>query len=113
MERTAAVLRNTRWVLESIHGLEAMETLLGGQLEVVPVPAEVVLFANAEGEDLALPPSAVLFDRAAGTMEILRGQLVAFGGDSGQLEDATEATVQQLEAVLIPVVTTVTVREAS
>lgn len=117
MAHTAAVLRNAQWVLEPLQeGLDGLVSFFGGTPAVVDTwGAAVTLFQTADGVDLGLSPSAIMFDREKVKMDILRGPLVAFGplDEHAQLRDADQDTVAALEALLFPVIPTVRVPMAS
>lgn len=106
MARVAAVLRNTKWVLEQVESCqEALESVLGGSPSIVDVPGvEFTLFQAAEGVDRGLRPTAVWFLREKGQMDFLRGQLVAFGplDEQCNLLDADAATILAIESVIYP-----------
>lgn len=103
-----AVLDNTtgKWVQREIpHTLEALQEIVGGDIEMVPVPDEdVILYCNAEGKEMGLKGSAVLMT-PNGWKDVIAGTLVATGPVLGEEEtDFNDKALAALEKWVVPVV---------
>lgn len=109
--RTVLVLDNQtcKWVKREIpKGVEALQEIVGGFIELVPLADErVSLFCNDEGKLKGLKTSAIWIDPESGEwLDQLAGPLFALGpeDEDGEATDASDAMVMILSRFLMPVV---------